>query len=174
MHERKATMASLVDGFVALPGGLGTLEETFEILTWAQLGIHKKPVGVLNVAGYWDGSRGPGSRRRGAFRAAGGTRPSCSSPIRRPICSTVRVRRVSTAFPAPDFARKTRSWRGRLATAKERTDAVPTQGEQNGRLARWTFMLSVAGASPYADGCGTPRRPPSRPARARLKTPSRT
>jgi len=57
MHERKATMASLVDGFIALPGGLGTLDETFEILTWAQLGIHAKPVGVLNVDGYWDGLR---------------------------------------------------------------------------------------------------------------------
>ena len=55
MHERKATMASLVDGFITLPGGLGTLEETLEILTWAQLGIHRKPVGVLNVAGYYDG-----------------------------------------------------------------------------------------------------------------------
>ena len=55
MHERKATMASLVDGFIALPGGLGTLEETFEILTWAQLGIHRKPVGILNVEGYYDG-----------------------------------------------------------------------------------------------------------------------
>jgi hypothetical protein len=54
MHERKATMASLVDGFVALPGGLGTLEETLEILTWSQLGIHDKPVGLLNVAGYFD------------------------------------------------------------------------------------------------------------------------
>jgi uncharacterized protein (TIGR00730 family) len=55
MHERKATMAALADGFVALPGGLGTLEETLEVLTWAQLGIHRKPVGVLNVEGYWDG-----------------------------------------------------------------------------------------------------------------------
>jgi uncharacterized protein (TIGR00730 family) len=55
MHERKATMASLVEGFIALPGGLGTLEETLEVLTWAQLGIHRKPVGVLNVAGYFDG-----------------------------------------------------------------------------------------------------------------------
>jgi uncharacterized protein (TIGR00730 family) len=53
MHERKATMAALADGFVALPGGLGTLEETLEVLTWAQLGIHGKPVGVLDVAGYW-------------------------------------------------------------------------------------------------------------------------
>jgi len=55
MHERKATMARLSDGFVALPGGLGTLEETLEVLTWTQLGIHRKPVGVLNVEGYWDG-----------------------------------------------------------------------------------------------------------------------
>ena len=55
MHERKATMASLADGFVALPGGLGTLEETLEILTWAQLGIHSKPVAVMNVDGYYDG-----------------------------------------------------------------------------------------------------------------------
>jgi uncharacterized protein (TIGR00730 family) len=54
MHERKATMASLVDGFIALPGGLGTFEETLEVLTWAQLGIHQSPVGVLNTAGYWE------------------------------------------------------------------------------------------------------------------------
>ena len=57
MHERKATMAELADGFIALPGGLGTFEETLEVLTWAQLGIHGKPVGVLNVEGYWDGVR---------------------------------------------------------------------------------------------------------------------
>jgi uncharacterized protein (TIGR00730 family) len=57
MHERKATMASLSDGFIALPGGFGTLEETLEILTWSQLGIHLKPVGILNVDGYYDGLR---------------------------------------------------------------------------------------------------------------------
>ncbi len=55
MHERKALMASLADGFVALPGGLGTLEEILEILTWAQLGIHRKPVGLVDVGGYWGG-----------------------------------------------------------------------------------------------------------------------
>jgi uncharacterized protein (TIGR00730 family) len=55
MHERKATMAALADSFVALPGGLGTFEETLEVLTWSQLGVHAKPVGVLNVAGYYDG-----------------------------------------------------------------------------------------------------------------------
>ncbi|MES3023428.1 MAG: TIGR00730 family Rossman fold protein [Pseudomonadota bacterium] len=55
MHERKAMMAELSDGFIALPGGMGTLEELFEMLTWSQLGIHAKPVGVLNVNGYYDG-----------------------------------------------------------------------------------------------------------------------
>ena len=54
MHERKATMAELSDGFIALPGGFGTLEELFEVLTWAQLGLHGHPCGVLNVAGYFD------------------------------------------------------------------------------------------------------------------------
>ncbi len=54
MHERKAQMADLADGFVALPGGFGTLDEFCEVLTWAQLGIHAKPCGLLNVAGYYD------------------------------------------------------------------------------------------------------------------------
>src|SRR5262249_20375161 len=55
MHERKALMAKLSDGFAALPGGYGTFDETFEMLTWSQLGLHQKPVGLLNVAGYFDG-----------------------------------------------------------------------------------------------------------------------
>lgn len=55
MHERKAKMADLSDGFIAMPGGLGTLEEVFEVITWALLGIHHKPCGFLNIAGYWDG-----------------------------------------------------------------------------------------------------------------------
>jgi uncharacterized protein (TIGR00730 family) len=54
MHERKAKMADLADGFVALPGGIGTLEELFEVWTWAQLGDHAKPVALLNVAGFYD------------------------------------------------------------------------------------------------------------------------
>jgi uncharacterized protein (TIGR00730 family) len=53
MHERKALMADLADGFVALPGGLGTLEEFAEIWTWGQLGLHRKPYGLLDVSGYW-------------------------------------------------------------------------------------------------------------------------
>jgi uncharacterized protein (TIGR00730 family) len=55
MHARKATMAELADGFIALPGGWGTLEEFFEVLTWAQLGLHQKPCGLLNVRGFFDG-----------------------------------------------------------------------------------------------------------------------
>lgn len=54
MHERKALMAELADAFVALPGGIGTLEELLEVMTWAQLGLHAKPCGVLNVEGYFD------------------------------------------------------------------------------------------------------------------------
>jgi uncharacterized protein (TIGR00730 family) len=57
MHERKAIMASLADGFIALPGGLGTFEELLEMLTWLQLGIHQKPVALLDVDGYWRGLR---------------------------------------------------------------------------------------------------------------------
>ncbi len=54
MHERKAKMAELSDGFIALPGGWGTWEELFEVVTWTQLGYHHKPVGVLNLDGYYD------------------------------------------------------------------------------------------------------------------------
>jgi uncharacterized protein (TIGR00730 family) len=54
MHQRKALMADLSDAFVALPGGYGTLDESFEILTWAQLGLHQKPVALLNGTGYFD------------------------------------------------------------------------------------------------------------------------
>ncbi|HLI29071.1 MAG TPA: TIGR00730 family Rossman fold protein [Chloroflexota bacterium] len=53
MHERKARMSELADAFLVLPGGLGTLEELFEVWSWAQLGVHRKPCGVLDVAGYW-------------------------------------------------------------------------------------------------------------------------
>lgn len=58
MHERKQLMADLSDGFIALPGGIGTLEELFETLTWLQLGLHRKPVGLLNVAGFFDSMLG--------------------------------------------------------------------------------------------------------------------
>jgi uncharacterized protein (TIGR00730 family) len=55
MHERKAMMAELSEGFIAMPGGIGTLEELFEVLTWSQLGYHDKPIGILNADGYYDG-----------------------------------------------------------------------------------------------------------------------
>ena len=54
MHERKAMMAELSDAFIAMPGGFGTVDEFFEILTWSQLGLHAKPIGLLNVEGYFD------------------------------------------------------------------------------------------------------------------------
>ena len=54
MHERKAKMVDLADGFIILPGGMGTLEEFFEVLTWAQLGLHQKPCGILNIHHYYD------------------------------------------------------------------------------------------------------------------------
>ena len=55
MHERKAQMADLSEAFIALPGGIGTLEEAFEVWTWSQLGVHAKPIGLLNIATYYDG-----------------------------------------------------------------------------------------------------------------------
>jgi len=58
MHERKALMAELSGGFVAMPGGIGTLEELFEVFTWSQLGFHDKPIGLLNVDGFYDGLLG--------------------------------------------------------------------------------------------------------------------
>jgi uncharacterized protein (TIGR00730 family) len=54
MHERKAKMETLCDGVIVLPGGYGTMDEVFEMLTWSQLGLHRKPIGILNVNGYWD------------------------------------------------------------------------------------------------------------------------
>jgi uncharacterized protein (TIGR00730 family) len=54
MHERKALMAELSDAVIAMPGGTGTLDELFELFTWSQLGLHRMPLGLLNVAGYWD------------------------------------------------------------------------------------------------------------------------
>lgn len=55
MHERKAMMAALSDGFIAMPGGIGTLEELFEVFTWSRLGLHDKPIGLLNTSGFYDG-----------------------------------------------------------------------------------------------------------------------
>jgi len=54
LHQRKARMVELADAFIALPGGFGTLEEFFEVLTWAQIGLHRKPIGLLNTSGYYN------------------------------------------------------------------------------------------------------------------------
>jgi len=54
MHERKSLMQEMSEGFITLPGGFGTMEELFEILTWGQIGLHKKPIGILNINGYYD------------------------------------------------------------------------------------------------------------------------
>ena len=80
MHERKALMAELADAVIALPGGSGTLDELFELFTWNQLGLHRAPIGLLDVAGYWQpllGAAGPHGRRtvsacRVSGHAAGG------------------------------------------------------------------------------------------------------
>ena len=100
-------MASLADGFVALPGGLGTLEEILEILTWAQLGIHRKPVGLVDVEGYWSGlRRAPPARRRGRLRPARvrGPPPGRARPDRAPG----PLRGVAAAGRAARLARRDR------------------------------------------------------------------
>jgi uncharacterized protein (TIGR00730 family) len=88
MHERKARMAELSDGFVVLPGGLGTLEELFEIVTWKQLGLHTKPIVVVNSEGYWDGLRAT----LDSIVAAGYARPENAE-------LAVFVDRVADIFP---------------------------------------------------------------------------
>jgi uncharacterized protein (TIGR00730 family) len=93
MHERKATMAELADGFVALPGGLGTFEELFEVLTWAQLGLHRKPVVLLDVDGFYQ----PLFALLDAAVASGFLRPEHRALARR----ATRVADVLAALAAP-------------------------------------------------------------------------
>jgi len=93
MHERKAMMADLADGFIAMPGGLGTLEELFEMLTWAQLGIHAKPVGVLNVGGFYDGLVG----FIGHLQGAGFVRPEHAGLMQVESTPEALVRRLQGA-----------------------------------------------------------------------------
>jgi hypothetical protein len=115
MHERKATMADLSDAFVALPGGIGTLEELFEVWTWSQLGIHAKPCGLLDVSGYYGAlldflahgvdegfnraldSRADAGRseRRGSARRAGRTRPPVGAAARRPLARLTATRAIA-------------------------------------------------------------------------------
>ena len=86
LHERKARMAELADAFVALPGGFGTLDELLELLTWSQLGLHGKPVGLLDVDGCWR-RRGSRAMRRGGLRARVGPRCDCGLFRSRWCCS---------------------------------------------------------------------------------------
>jgi uncharacterized protein (TIGR00730 family) len=78
MHTRKARMATLADGFVALPGGFGTFDELFEVMTWAQLGLHDRPIGVLDVAGYF----GPLRALITSALAAGFVQPAFAELVR--------------------------------------------------------------------------------------------
>ncbi|WP_198119198.1 TIGR00730 family Rossman fold protein [Massilia rhizosphaerae] len=96
MHERKAMMSDLADGFIAMPGGMGTLEELFEMVTWAQLGIHAKPIGLFNVNGFYDGLA--------AFIdhlvAAGFVRPAHAELMMRDADPDALIRRLRGAAPA--------------------------------------------------------------------------
>ena len=116
MHERKAEMAALADAFVALPGGLGTFEELCEILTWAQLGLHNKPVVLLDVADYWAPFVRPARRRRRRRLPAG--RPSRPGPARR------------TPWP-----RLSRCWhrrrRRRCTSGSTRCDSAPARSARS-------------------------------------------
>ena len=89
MHQRKQKMADLADAFIALPGGIGTMEELFEAFTWLQLGLHHKPVGLLNVAGFYDPlDRVPGPHAEPAFPEAASTLNRCWWRTTSSACST--------------------------------------------------------------------------------------
>lgn len=96
MHERKAMMSDLSEGFIAMPGGMGTLEELFEMLTWAQLGIHAKPIGLLNVNGFYDGLRAFVRHQVGA----GFVRPEHEGLMLSEDDPDALIRRLRAAAPA--------------------------------------------------------------------------
>lgn len=100
MHERKQMMTDLCDGVIALPGGFGTLDELFESLTWLQLGFHGKPIGLLNVAGFFDGLLGfiTGAREAGFLRAE---HEGCVLADSDPAALLAKMR----AFKAPDLGK---------------------------------------------------------------------
>ena len=100
MHERKKTMFDLSDAFVALPGGLGTFEELLEIVTWAHLGIHGKPIATLDVAGYWE----PLHDLLDQAAAAGFVAPAklqLIAQVRRPADLLPRLRAYHVAYQPP-------------------------------------------------------------------------
>ncbi len=96
MHERKAMMSELSEGFIAMPGGMGTLEELFEMVTWAQLGIHAKPIGLLNVNGFYDGL----SRFVGHMVEQGFVRPAHAALLHNEAEPDALVQRLRQAVPA--------------------------------------------------------------------------
>jgi uncharacterized protein (TIGR00730 family) len=101
MHERKAMMFNLADGFIAMPGGMGTLEELFEMVTWAQLGIHAKPIGLLNVDGFYDGL----AQFVGHMVAQGFVRPAHAELLTLDASPDALVQRLQqAAAPAPSAA----------------------------------------------------------------------
>jgi len=97
MHERKAMMSDLAEGFIAMPGGMGTLEELFEMVTWAQLGIHAKPIGLLNVNGFWDRLAGMVDH----MVEEGFVRPAHAELLMREADPDVLIRRLRAAAPQP-------------------------------------------------------------------------
>ncbi len=96
MHDRKARMAALADGFLALPGGYGTYEELFEVLTWTQLGIHHKPVVVVNVAGFWN----PLLAQTSHATTAGFMKPAHQAVLRSAESCTEALDLLLTPMPA--------------------------------------------------------------------------
>ena len=98
MHERKQLMYDLADGFIALPGGLGTLEELAEVTTWSQLGLHAKPVVLLDVDGFWD----PLAAQLDRMVAVGLLKPSNRDLIQRAATPDDAVSVLATAQPAPE------------------------------------------------------------------------
>ena len=153
LHERKAVMADLADAFIALPGGLGTLEELAEVVSWAQLELHAKPIGLLEVGDYWtlllawldmavaEGFVAPAHRRlvdqgrlaRGAARrpsTAGGRRPVAEGAARLSSGPTTRFWRIghgSGRRPAAGTAcRRPRGWPAGRASATSRSGCRPS------------------------------------------------
>ena len=139
MHARKALMAELADGFVALPGGIGTFEELLEIATWGQLGIHRKPIGILNVAGYYDPLVALARPRRGRGLRLGGE-PRAPERGRRPSPPS----RPHGGARAP--ARAVVDHAGRSLIARSAVSREPAQ------------RSSAAGASAPAVSAGPRRR----------------
>ena len=138
LHERKAMMAELSDGFIALPGGLGTLEELAEVASWAQLDLHAKPIGLLGPDGYWDGAArlARPRRGRGLRRAAPSARSSRVDPDLDALLAPVRGagrrrRRAGRIRRAPELRGRTRLRRLRRPSASATGSAPCPGGEKS-------------------------------------------